>query len=142
MKLRVYNADDPEGNWWDPIWLPSPPPPQWYPIYGRYTGSTSFDVGAGNWLFIVFDSGSAARWGGEFESLSGYVYLDFDGGQSLAARVDFNGDGSVNLVDFGVFSQTWLLSSGQSGYQEACDLVDDNVINLDDLLLLLKYWLY
>jgi hypothetical protein len=138
VKLRVYDSMD---NWWDPIWLPYPAPPQYYPAYGRYTGSTSFDVGAGDWLFIVFDSGSSSRWGGEFESLSGYVYLDFDGGQRLADRVDFNADGSVNLVDFGFFSQTWLLSNGQAGYLDICDLVNDDVIDLNDILIFLEYWL-
>jgi hypothetical protein len=89
---------------------------------------------------IVFDSGSSSRWGGEFESLSGYVYLDFDGGIRLP-DVDFNGDGSVNIADFNYFSQTWLLSNGQAGYLYICDLVNDDVIDLNDILIFLEYWL-
>jgi len=137
VKLRIY---DTQGNWRDPIWLPSPPPPQYYPAYGRYIGSTSINVGAGDWLFIVFDSGSTTRWGGEWESLSGNVYLDFDGG-SRVPDVDYNDDGIVNLADFSFFAQTWLLSAGQAGYLEVCDLVNDDVINLNDLLIFLEYWL-
>ena len=68
------------------------------------------------------------------------MYLDFDGG-SRVPDVDFNDDGIVNLADFSFFAQTWLLSAGQAGYLEVCDLVNDDVINLNDLLIFLEYWL-
>jgi hypothetical protein len=138
VKLRIYDSQD---NWWDPIWLPYPAPPKWYPAYGRYVGSTQINVGAGDWLFIVFDSGSAGRYGGDWESMSGYVYLDFDGGDRVLVDADFNDDGIVNLVDFSYMAQTWMLSSGQDGYLEICDLVKDDVIDLKDLLIFFEYWL-
>jgi len=81
VRLRIYDSMD---NWWDPQWLPPPPQPKYYPPHGNYAGSTAIDVGAGDWLFIVFTGGSKSRWGGEWESLSGNVYLDFDGGERSA----------------------------------------------------------
>jgi len=37
------------------------------------------------------------------------------------------------MVDFAIFSAAWLTSSGQPNYNDDCDLVDDNIINLADL---------
>jgi len=76
VRLRIYDEMD---NWMD-YWVP-PSPSRVYPTVGNVAGSTPIDLAAGRYLFIVFDSGSAARFGGEFESLSGNVYLDFDGGE-------------------------------------------------------------
>jgi hypothetical protein len=47
---------------------------------------------------------------------------------------DFAASYGVTLTDFAIFSQSWLTSSGQPDYNEDCDLVDDNAINLADLL--------
>jgi hypothetical protein len=46
---------------------------------------------------------------------------------------DFTAGYGVTLADFAVFSQAWLTSSGQPDYNEDCDLVNDNTINLTDL---------
>jgi hypothetical protein len=47
----------------------------------------------------------------------------------------------VTLVDFAIFSKSWLTSSGQPGYNEDCDLVDDNIINLADLTIFAENFL-
>jgi len=137
IKLRIYNS---MGDWFDPQWVPNLPF-SYYPYSGSFTGSTPINLGAGDWLFIVFTSGSNTREAGQWESISGNVYLDFDGGSRFFDHVDFNHDGVVNLADYSFFAQTWLLSAGQAGYLEVCDLVNDDVIDLNDLLIFLEYWL-
>jgi hypothetical protein len=47
----------------------------------------------------------------------------------------------VTLVDFAIFSQAWLTSSGQPDYNDHCDLVDDNTINLADLTIFAENFL-
>lgn len=42
---------------------------------------------------------------------------------------DFICPDGVDLIDFAVFADTWSLSSGQTGYNEICDLIDDDVID-------------
>ena len=117
-----------------------PPAPGTYPYSGHYTGSTSINLGAGNRLFIVSCGGTTTRWAGEWESLSCNVYLDFDGGYRLT-DVDYNHDGSVNLVDYSFFAQTWQLSAGQDGYLDVCDVVNDDIIDFKDMPIFLKFWL-
>ena len=137
VRLRIYDSMD---NWQD-HWGPTPDRGQYYGFKGRYVGSETFTLGAGDWLFIVFDGGSAARWGRELESLKGYVYLDFDGADRVLVDVDFNDDGAVNLADFSFLVRSWLLSAGQDGYLEICDVANDDVIDLNDLRVFLEYWL-
>jgi len=136
IKLRIYDSMGNYRDWWVPQNYN-----RWYPYTGNYAGSTSFNLGSGDWLFIVYTSGSNSRWAGQWESISGNVYLDFDGGSRFFDHVDFNHDGIVNLADYSFFAQTWLLSAGQAGYLEVCDLVNDDVIDLNDLLIFLEYWL-
>ena len=62
-----------------------------------------------------------------------------DGTDSVA---DFDGDGFVNNSDCGIFSCAWLSSSGEQNYNEVCDIVDDEIINLDDLLVFVDDWLW
>jgi len=54
---------------------------------------------------------------------------------------DFTAGYGVTLADFAIFSQSWLTSSGQPGYNEDCDLVDDDTINLADLAIFAENFL-
>ena len=54
---------------------------------------------------------------------------------------DFVCRDGVNLIDFAVLADTWGLSSGQAGYNELCDIVDDDTIDLDDLAVFVEHWL-
>jgi len=54
---------------------------------------------------------------------------------------DFDCPYGVNLVDFAIFSQAWLTSSGQPDYNEDCDLIDDETINIADLAVFAENWL-
>ncbi|MCK5271160.1 MAG: hypothetical protein KAJ52_01240 [Sedimentisphaerales bacterium] len=54
---------------------------------------------------------------------------------------DFVCRDGVNLIDFAVLAETWGLSSGQAGYNELCDLIDDDTIDLNDLAVFVENWL-
>jgi hypothetical protein len=62
-------------------------------------------------------------------------------GRQWPLPADFNSNYRVDLVDFAIFSKAWLTSSGQPGYNEDCDLVDDDTINLADLLVFAENFL-
>ncbi len=54
---------------------------------------------------------------------------------------DFVCPDGVDLIDFDVLADTWGLSSGQTGYNDLCDLVDDDMIDLADLAIFAENWL-
>jgi len=54
---------------------------------------------------------------------------------------DFTAGYGVTLTDFAIFSQSWLTSSGQPDYNDDCDLVDDDTINIADLTVLAENFL-
>ena len=66
----------------------------------------------------------------------GYPMLS---GQFLAG--DFACQDGVDLVDFAKLADTWGLSSGQDGYNNLCDLVDDDMIDISDLAAFAENWL-
>lgn len=81
LRLWVYDWNGEGGRYITSVAPGSSPT---YPRYGRYTGCVSSgDFCAGDWMFIVSTSGSKGRYGGEYESVTGYVYLDFDGGEVI-----------------------------------------------------------
>ena len=49
----------------------------------------------------------------------------------------------MDFADFAVFALAWLSSSGQTGWNQDCDVSDpkDNVINLLDLEVFVNNWL-
>ena len=57
------------------------------------------------------------------------------------SAADFVCPNGVNLVDFAVLADTWNLSSGETGYNDVCDLVTNGTIDLADLALFTNYWL-
>ena len=54
---------------------------------------------------------------------------------------DFTCPDGINLIDFAVLADTWSLSSGQAGYNDLCDLIDDDTIDLNDLAVFAGNWL-
>ena len=54
---------------------------------------------------------------------------------------DFVCPDGVDLSDFAVLADTWSLSSGQTGYNDLCDLMDDDMIDLADLAIFAENWL-
>ncbi|MCK5269799.1 MAG: hypothetical protein KAJ46_03405, partial [Sedimentisphaerales bacterium] len=54
---------------------------------------------------------------------------------------DFLCPDGVDLRDFAVLAETWSLSSGQAGYNDLCDLMDDDTIDLNDLAVFVENWL-
>jgi len=55
---------------------------------------------------------------------------------------DFACPDGVDLADFAVLADTWSLSSGQTGYNDLCDLIDDNTIDINDLAVFANHWLH
>ena len=54
---------------------------------------------------------------------------------------DFVCPDGVDLIDFAVLAETWSLSSGQTGYNDLCDLMDNDTIDLNDLAVFVENWL-
>ena len=58
-------------------------------------------------------------------------------------RADFNLDRIVNFFDYAVLANAWLTQSGGAGYNEICDLVEDNSIDNKDLkVFCMDCWLW
>ena len=92
------------------------------------TESTFTDA---NWDFSV-----VPVWHMPFEAI-GYPML----GWQKDIPGDFTGRYGVDLVDFAVLAETWPLSSGQTGYNDLCDLIDNDMIDLNDLAVFAQNWL-
>lgn len=56
---------------------------------------------------------------------------------------DFDSDGKVNLIDFAMFALAWLTNPRDAQWNPACDISipADNLIDMLDLAVLVKYWL-
>lgn len=57
----------------------------------------------------------------------------------LMADVDI--DGKVHFSDFSIFASAWLTTTVDAGYNSICDLVDDDIIDVDDLMVFCENWL-
>jgi hypothetical protein len=54
---------------------------------------------------------------------------------------DFDQDGYINFSDFSILADTWLRKAGDTGYNGACDLQDNNIIDSGDLGIFMFNWL-
>ena len=54
---------------------------------------------------------------------------------------DFNQDGYVNLYDYSVLANNWLLEVGEAGYNSDCDLQADDIIDSADIGIFVSEWL-
>jgi parallel beta-helix repeat protein len=54
---------------------------------------------------------------------------------------DFDKNGIVDFKDFAVLALTWLKENGDGGFNEICDLADDDIIDVSDLKLFCQDWL-
>jgi len=89
------------------------------------------------WDFVGEDvNGTDDFWRMPYEA-TGYPMLYWQ--RDIAG--DFVGSYGVDLADFAVLAETWSLSSGQVGYNDLCDLMDDDVIDLADLAVFAENWL-
>jgi len=50
-------------------------------------------------------------------------------------------DGEVNNLDFAAFASAWQTSLGEPDYNPDCDIVADDVIDINDLMVLANNWL-
>jgi hypothetical protein len=56
-------------------------------------------------------------------------------------RADFTQDGFVNLEDFAVLAEVWVLHRNRDIDRLRCDMNDDLRVDLEDLPLFAKVWL-
>ncbi len=62
---------------------------------------------------------------------------------NIIIKADFDADGDVDLVDFGVFVLAWLTAQGQEGYNLVCDIAEPyDFIDEADLAAFAENWLY
>ena len=63
---------------------------------------------------------------------------------NIIIKADFDADGDVDLVDFGMFALAWLKAQGQDGYNPVCDIAEpsNNFIDEADLAAFGQNWLY
>jgi len=54
---------------------------------------------------------------------------------------DWGGRYGVDTTDFTILAEAWGLSVGNAGYNDVCDLVDDDTIGIDDFALFIQNWL-
>jgi len=52
---------------------------------------------------------------------------------------DINGDGYINMEDGQLIEQAYNTVAGEPNYNSACDLNNDSVVNMGDMMLLLAY---
>jgi hypothetical protein len=108
------------------------------------SGQTTSGGGTGKTTIQMHDINTflAANW--DFQDLWHMPYQS-TGYPMLFWQRDIPGDLAegygVTLADFVIFSQSWLTSSGQPDYNDACDLVDDDTINLADLTIFAENFL-
>ena len=118
---------DADGNQWirfDPRnrrWVPSE--------YGASRGLTDQAIDRNQYLFYRYDDqGPSWDYGGPEGAGGGVLEMP------IACPSDFNGDGVVDGLDFGVLLSRWGTSN------RACDLDGDGVVAAEDLLMLLQDW--
>lgn len=54
---------------------------------------------------------------------------------------DFICPDGVNFLDFAVLADIWSLSFGQTGFNDNCDLIDNDVIDFADMAIFASHWL-
>lgn len=72
---------------------------------------------------------------GPFQSEGGTAWV------SWQTDSDLNGDGVVNLTDYVLFSNSWDLVEGDSGYDARCDFTQDGCVDEYDLAVFVDNWL-
>lgn len=66
----------------------------------------------------------------------------YESTKAIEYTADFDHSDNVNLADYCILANTWQKASGQAGYNEACDLVDNDMIDVEDLMLFSMDWLW
>jgi hypothetical protein len=74
----------------------------------------------------------------------GNLYLDIlrqETGEYGCGIIDLNKDGRVDLEDCCLIGAAWKSSPGEDSWNEDCDLVPDEIIDVNDLSVLAENWL-
>ena len=70
-----------------------------------------------------------------------YGRVDIGADEYYWSPADLDEDGFVNFTDYAAFAEAWQAEAGEGNYNESCDIVDNNVIDINDLAVLAQYWL-
>ncbi len=73
---------------------------------------------------------------------NGIAVVDMGADEFYWPKADFDHDEIVDFRDYALLAKVWRTTSGQQGYNEACDLYDDGHIDCNDLALFCKDWLW
>ena len=57
-------------------------------------------------------------------------------------QADFTRDGTINIDDFSVLGNSWGSIEGGEKWYVLCDLWEDGVIGLDDVVVFIEDWLW
>ena len=71
-----------------------------------------------------------------------YGCVDIGADEYYLSLADFDDDGIVNFVDYSIFAAAWQSEPNDSDYNEDCDLVDNNSIDVSDLSVFSEDWLW
>jgi len=72
----------------------------------------------------------------------GIAVVDMGADEFYWPKADFNHDEIVNFLDYAILAKAWRTASGNPGYNETCDLQNDNHIDCNDLALFCDDWLW
>ncbi len=123
--------------------------------FRMYTPKGSMDITGGTLIVDEVDDGFVTRLNGYIADGAitayggkGKVMIDqgnVNPGKTTVTAIkhpDFNGDNTVNLLDFGELAAHWKAGSGISEFNDVYDLDDDFTIGMGDLELFRNRWLW
>jgi parallel beta-helix repeat protein len=64
------------------------------------------------------------------------------GGDEYYATTDLNADLTTNFLDYAIFANAWKTSQGVAKWNAACDFIDNNNIDINDLAWFAQYWYF
>ena len=62
------------------------------------------------------------------------------GADEFYNSTNLNGDGQVNFLDYAIFANAWKTRQGVAKWNAACDLIDNNNVDINDLAWFVQYW--
>jgi hypothetical protein len=71
-----------------------------------------------------------------------YGRVDIGGDEYYWSPADFDEDEKVDFIDYDILAAAWQSNPNDNDYNEVCDLNDNNIINIKDLALFCKDWLW
>ena len=64
------------------------------------------------------------------------------GADEFYNSTNLNGDGQVNFLDYAIFANAWKTRQGVAKWNAACDLIDNNNVDINDLAWFVQDWYF